>query len=453
MNIITPRQHQKDLINFSNNNGQIGVLAWHGMGLGKTLSALWIAREHINSLIANNHAKAPKIAIFCPKSAVITWRDEIRNNVKDLIHSTLIYSISSLHHFIKSCKYHDIRFIIIDESHALKAQDTTRIEILAKLFEVMGTEGAKFKLGKIMLLTGTPMPNGAHELYTSWAICCAPDLIEAARRLKDQTRYKNWIYSFAGKKNNTFQGYDKKQKKKVDKTKGVPQGAQNIEKLCGILSLFTHYRRVSDCLDIPKAHEHYIDLGLPDDTLLENANIEEPEAYMAVVERLSRAKTPHMLGWIQEFIRINPNTQLIVFTMHRNPLDQLIDFFGDKVRIITGKESRTDRDKSIKAFRAGQFQIFGMTYKCGSESLNLQNAYNSLYHGYPWTDSTLRQAMARTYRSGQARETNHFFLTSGQNDRRVLKLVRAKQEATNSVEDELIRLERTKLLGDFSNLI
>jgi len=438
MSNIILRKHQNELLHFARSNGMLGVMAWHGMGLGKTLSSLRQAEYHLDEIVKRGEAKAPKVLVLCPKSAMITWREEIKANAKNLLGKSLIYSISSLHHAMASVRYNDIRYIIIDEAHAFKSPETTRIEVLSKFLTLLGTEGSRFRGGQIMLLSGTPMPNGAHELYIPWALCCAPDVIEAAKRIMDKDRYKMWADTYAGKKTKSF---FKGKGKKVNRS--TPEGASTdtIDQLGRLLALFTHYRRVEDCLDIPKPKEYHVNLGLPDDKLLSDANIEEPEAYMAVVERLSRAKTPHMLGWIQEFLRVNPTTQIIVFTMHRAPLDALVEYFKQDVRIITGREKRDDRDRSIFDFKKNKFRIFGMTYKCGSESLNLQNSFNSLYHGYPWTDSTLRQAMARTYRSGQERETNHFFLTSGSNDSRILGIVRRKQEATNAVEDKLIELE------------
>lgn len=439
---LTPRQHQLELINFHESNGCLGTLAWHGMGLGKTLSALWAALTHIKNLQSKG-VKAPKVLILCPKSAIVTWREEIRKNVKELFPHVHIYAVSSVHHAISRLKYIDTRFIIIDESHALKSPTTDRIKVMATLLRELGTRGNCFRDGRIKLLTGTPMPNGAHELYTSWALCTSPNVTVAADRILDPKRYEEWSQSFAGKKQKTFW---KGKGKKTTRNEAVGTNDEQVGNLCTLLSQFTHYRRVQDCLDIPEAHEHHVNLNLPDDKLLEDADIEKPEAYMALVERLSRAKTPHMLGWIQQFMRLNPGTQLIVFAMHRAPLDEIVNYFGKQyVRLITGRENRKERDQNIFDFKAGRFPIFGMTFKCGSESLNLQNAYCSLYHGYPWTDATLRQAMARTYRSGQQRETQHYFLTSGYNDSRILSLVRAKQEATTAVEDRLIEMEKSRI--------
>ena len=104
------------------------------MGLGKTLSALWDAEDHLKELVKTGQAQSPKVAILCPKSAMVTWRDEIKKNVKGLLKNSLVYSISSAHHFIKSSKYHDVRYIIIDESHALKSPETNRAQVLSKLF-------------------------------------------------------------------------------------------------------------------------------------------------------------------------------------------------------------------------------------------------------------------------------------------------------------------------------
>jgi SNF2 family DNA or RNA helicase len=120
--------------------------------------------------------------------------------------------------------------------------------------------------------------------------------------------------------------------------------------------------------------------------------------------------------------------------------------FPSHVRLITGAETAEDRAKNLADFKEGRFRVLGMTFKCGSESLNLQNAFVSLYHGYPWTDGAVKQAMARTHRSGQNRKTLHYFLTSGQNDQKILSLVRSKEEATTKVEDML--LQETKMTLD-----
>lgn len=433
--IIKPRQHQAELMQFHKHSQMQGTLAWHGMGLGKTLSTLWLARDHIATL-RNQKVKAPKFMVIVPKSAIPTWKVECHNQTPDMLSSMVIYPYSQLHNAIKSLKYLDIRMLIFDESHYLKSPETDRINALCNFLSELSKVTGQFKNGRIMMLTGTPMPNSAAELYTSWALCTSPNVEEASKRLKDPVRFENWKRSFSKKKEIVWTKgrVGRKVVRKANKWEGVA----NEDKLQQLLNPFVHYRRVEDCIDLPDKQEMAIDLGLPDDKLLSDANIEEPEAYMALLERLARAKTPYMMDWVRDYIDAG-NQQLLVFSNYRFPLEEMREKFPNHVRLITGGETSYDRAKNLADFKEGKYRVLGMTFKCGAESLNLQNAFVSLYHGYPWTDGAVKQAMARTHRSGQVRKTLHYFLTSGSNDQRILSLVRAKEEATNKVEDILVQ--------------
>jgi len=430
MALIKPRAHQEELMAFHKTSGMQGTLAWHDMGLGKTLTSLWLAREHLAELRAGG-VKNPKFMVILPKSAIPTWKVECHKNTPDLTNSMIIYPYSQLHHAIRSIKYADIRMIIFDESHYLKSPETNRIEALAKFIEELGSVNGKFDKGRIMMLTGTPMPNSATELFTSWVLCTSPNLAETAKRLRDKDRFENWKKSFSKKKEQTWKvGRGKQQKvKHGNKWEGVA----NEDKLQKLLTPFVHYKKSKDCISLPDAIEIPIDLGLEDDKLLADANIEAPEAYMALLERLARAKCPYMMEWVGDYLHAG-DQQLLVFANYRFPLEELKEKYPKHVRMITGSETGAERAQNLKDFQEGKYRVLAMTFRCGSESLNLQNAFVSLYHGYPWTDSMVKQAMARTKRSGQKNKTLHYFLTSGMNDQRILSLVRAKEEATTVVE-------------------
>lgn len=451
--MIIPRAHQSDAMKFFKTSPMQGNLLWHGMGLGKTLSALWLARDHLGALKASGQATIPKALVFCPKSAVTTWKVECHKNVPSLSRDLVVYPYSQLHNAIKAIKYMDVRFIIWDESHYLKSPETNRVDAMADFFRELHKQNGRFLAGRIILLTGTPMPNSAAELYTSWAVCCAPDLTEAANRLQDRKRYEDWKTSFSKRKETKFEKYDPKQRRKVTKTGAKFEGVANEDMLQQLLSPFVHFRRVEDCIDLPDRQEIPIDLGLPDDRLLKDANIEEPEAYMALLERLARAKTPHMLDWVKDFLE-NSQEQLVVFAQYRFPIEELKEQFPKHVRLITGAEAGAERATNLKDFQEGKFRVLAMTFKAGSESLNCQNAHISLYHGYPWTDATLQQAIARTYRSGQQKKTLHYFLTSGENDMRILDIVLGKARATDKVQTALLNLSvKENLITTLDGLI
>lgn len=440
--IYKPRRHQAELIEFHKKSKMMGTLAWHGMGLGKTLSTLWIARDHLAKL-RNEGVKSPKLMIILPKSAIPTWKVECHSKTPDLLSSMILYPYSQLHNAIKALKYSNVRMLVFDESHYLKSPDTNRVRTLSDFLIELEKCSGQFHKGRILMLSGTPMLNNALELYTSWAICTSSSLSDASKKIIDQVRIDNWRQIFSKKKEITFKKGKGPKQKTVKRNKW--EGVTNEDKLQKLLAPFVHYRRVEDCIDLPDKIEIPIDLGLPDDQLLADANIEEPEAYMALLERLARAKTPYMMDWVRDYLDAG-DQQLLVFANYRFPLEEMKEKFPDDVRLITGAELAIERATNLKEFKEGKFRVLGMTFKCGSESLNLQEAFVSLYHGYPWTDGAVKQAMARTHRSGQKKKTFHYFLTSGMNDQRILSLVRAKEEATTTVEDML--LKQTKLTLD-----
>jgi SNF2 family DNA or RNA helicase len=439
--IATPRLHQTEVMNFHEASIQAGTLIWHGMGLGKTLDSLWLARRQI-SMLNKMGVEAPKFMVIVPKSAIPTWKVECATHTPDIQANMVLVPYSQLHHIKNRIKYVDIRMLIFDESQSLKAPDTNRIEHLADVLQEIGSVNGKFHLGRILCLSGTPMPNGAHELYTTWCLCTSPNLLEAACRLRDEDKFKAWKETFAQKKAKVFEVYCKKAGKKIEKSGSTHRGVANEGYLNELLKHFVHFRRVSDCLDLPEVNPNYIDLNLPDDKLLFDADIEKPEAYMALQERLARAKAPFLFDWVKDFLA-GTDEQLVVFSMYTTPLRELRDKNKKHVCLITGDEDDETRAANLANFQAGRIRVLGMSFKCGSESLNLQNCCHTIYHGYPWHFAMLAQAMARTWRQGQERPTFHHFLTSGENDIKILGIVRSKEHATTKVENLLLDNKNT----------
>jgi len=443
-----PRPHQLDFAHFHRRTGPhsdklkglLGSVAFHGMGLGKTLEGLWEARALMGNL-RRAGVLAPKFMVICPKSAVPTWQVECYNECRDLVGDMIIVPYSQLHHAIKKLKYIDLRMIIFDESHKLKGTDTDRVKQLAAFMHEVGTINNQFSGGRIIMATGTPLPNHAAELYTSWALCGSRHPVEAAERLVDEKRITNWKSTFANKIDiNWVIGKNKPKSQQRMGHASKLEGLKNEEMLWQLLNPIVHYVPV-DKASLPPFTMQTINLNLPDDTLLKNADIDRPEAYMALVERIARAKTPYLIDWVKTFIE-GTKEQLIVFSMTRHPVDKLKEMYPKHVRMIVGSgegSSAKERAQNLADFQQGKFQILAMTYAAGSESLNCQNCMYSLYSGYPWNAAALDQAMARTYRTGQQRPTFHYFLTSGENDQHILGLVNSKRETTQRVERLLLQ--------------
>lgn len=427
----TLKQHQDEYIAFLKASKYLGSMAFHGMGLGKTLSALDFAVFHLAALRAQG-VHAPKCIVLMPKSAHSTWQTECNKFTPHIYRDLILIPYSQMHKCIAMCSFYDIRMIVGDEWHYLKNPTTNRMESLCNLFTAIHESSGKFAGGKILPLSGTPMPNSAAEWYTVWATLAAPTLAEAVVRLKDNKRFTKWEKTFAKKKEVSWDTY-----RDGVKHGSSYEGVENAEMLAQLLSPIIHFKRVEDCLDLPERTEIPIDLNLPDDKLLADANIEEPEHYMALLSELAKAKMPYMIDWVREFLKTT-DKQLVIFSPYKPALFEAAEKFKKDLVLYTGEMTNTQRNDSYDLFTKGKRRIIALTYQAGAEALNLQNAHMSLYLGYPWNDAKLQQAMARTYRQGQDNSTFHYFLTSGANDQKILRKVIAKGEATSEVEDLLL---------------
>ena len=167
--------HQQEGIHFAINRLQANRGAMFGdvMGLGKTIEAIGTA----------NAMGPSRILVVCPASVLFTWRREIwkwqtlglpvvliQAGRDTMINQGLIgwgangwyiinYDILRDYLEITSGRPWDL--LILDESHKLKNPEAIRTQ------HVFGSDTiAPIPAEKVLLLTGTPMVNYVHDLYT-----------------------------------------------------------------------------------------------------------------------------------------------------------------------------------------------------------------------------------------------------------------------------------------------
>lgn len=435
--MIILKEHQLSAKAFLHSRQGLGGLLWHEMGLGKTLTSLFYVRERFAMLRREGIANNPKFLVIMPKSAGITWKKEVQRNASDLWPSMIMLPVSRLKQFKRYLLQHDIRVIIVDESHYLKNPEADRTQFFAEILKYLAFEGmGNFFQGKIIFLTGTPYMNNAGELFPSWAVLAARNAAEAAGRLSSAAQFEKWRGSFANRNDICFNKFDRKRKMMISVNATTWEGTNKATRheMDALVASFTHYRSAAECLDMPEKTLVEVDLGLPDDKLLADAKLEESDFFIEQLATIAKAKTPHAIEWVKNFFEESKDRQLVIFSQFKEPILRLKELLKEHMVLVTGDEVGRQRDSNINKFQEGKVKVIGLTYGAGAESINLQNANYTLYIGYPWTWAKLAQAMARTWRQGQHKPTFHYFLLSGQSDARVLEKVMTKQNDTNDLE-------------------
>ena len=181
---FTPRRHQIELMEAVLKSKGNGVIGYHGMGLGKTFTALITIRHLVAELAKKFKRDNIKAIVVCPKSAVITWKHEIGRQAPDLINNIIVTTFSSMHSLVKRLEkttHLVYAALIVDECHYLKNPEAQRTKTFAQLLDAI----APYFHGKCLPMTGTPTPNNGAEIYTSFWLASSPNLQHASMMIKD----------------------------------------------------------------------------------------------------------------------------------------------------------------------------------------------------------------------------------------------------------------------------
>jgi SNF2 family DNA or RNA helicase len=148
---------------------------------------------------------------------------------------------------------------------------------------------------------------------------------------------------------------------------------------------------------------------------------------------------------MQEMARILSATptgeKTLIFSSFTGVIDiatRTIDRFLPKKRylVIHGGVTGKRREDVLERFKTGDYDVLIMSYKVGSEGLNLVEANNIIMFENWWTPVVQQQAQARTHRIGQKNTVN------------VYKLV-----VVDSIESNIEDMcdKKNQLIGDFLN--
>jgi len=131
------------------NNEQRGLILYHGLGSGKTLTSI------ISSYV---YAKSKDIIILSPASLKDNYKNEIHKmNYDEKDFNIISYNTPKV---IKDIKNLDNKFIVVDEAHNLFSMISTN----SKIGQYINEKFLEAKNTYFLFLTGTPIVNSPYEI-------------------------------------------------------------------------------------------------------------------------------------------------------------------------------------------------------------------------------------------------------------------------------------------------
>lgn len=160
---------------------------------------------------------------------------------------------------------------------------------------------------------------------------------------------------------------------------------------------------------------------------------------------------------------IHPSDKIIVFSSFTSVLDLLARACEKRLPSfyflqMDGDTNFSEREVILKQFRETEkYRALFMTYKVGSEGLNIIQANHVICIEPWWTPSVQKQAISRCYRTGQEKNVYvHTIYIENSIEERILQVCKSKEELSSDILEgtdnyaQMINLDKVtlgKLLG------
>ena len=423
--------HQREGITFAVNRLRThrGAMFGDVMGLGKTIEAIGTA----------NVLGPRRILVVCPASMLFTWWREIRTwqtlglrvfliqagrDVADNhrlleagVDGWFIINYDILRNYPEAKSDRPWDLVILDESHKLKNPGASRTQ------HVFGSDTiAPIAAQKALLLTGTPMANYVHDLYTQ------------LNYLDPGTwpSFKQFVDAYYAP------GY-----KIIDPSQVVGE-ERNLERLRRQLASVM-IRRSKSVLNLPPKEREIVTVAVDDDgfwpwlgnqsrslnrlqrqlmNLLDGATtieirlgIQDLQAKIHgiisnVRYQVGMAKLPAVIRYLR-----GCTGKTLVFAYHHDVIESLMEALADRgMSGFTGASTLRDRDRAANRFqKEPNRQFFVGNIEAAGQGITLTAARHVVFAEPDWRGTYLEQAEDRAHRIGQTEPVQVTYLLLDQN--------------------------------------
>ncbi|XP_051207594.1 probable chromatin-remodeling complex ATPase chain [Lolium perenne] len=407
-------------------NGINGILA-DEMGLGKTLQTISLMGylHEFRGITGPHMVVAPKstlgnwmkeIARFCPilRAVKFLGNPEERNHIREklLQPGKFDVCVTSFEMAIKektALRRFSWRYIIIDEAHRIKNENS----LLSKTMRLFSTN---YRL----LITGTPLQNNLHELW-SLLNFLLPEIFSSADTFDEwfQISGENDQQEVVQQLHKVLRPFLLR-RLKSDVEKGLPPKKETILKV-GMSQMQKQYYRALLQKDL-----EVINAGGERKRLLNIAMqlrkcCNHPYLFQGAEPGPPYTTGDHLVENAGKMVLLDKllpklkdrDSRVLIFSQMTRLLDILEDYLmyrGYQYCRIDGNTGGEDRDASIDAFNkpGSEKFVFLLSTRAGGLGINLATADVVVLYDSDWNPQADLQAQDRAHRIGQKKEVQVF---------------------------------------------
>ena len=414
---LTLLPHQQEGIRFALNRLRTNRGAMFGdvMGLGKTIEAI----------VTANAMGPTRILVVCPASVLFTWRREIwkwqtlgqpvfliQAGCDTTINHAMMgwgvngwyiinYDILGDYPEIKTSRPWDL--LILDEAHKLKNPEAIRTK------HVFGSDTiAPIPAEKALLLTGTPMINYVHDLYTQLHYLDPAMWPSFEQFVADQyfPGYKIITPSqIVGDERNLERLRRQLKSVMIRRPKSVlnlpPKERETFEVDVEDSGFWSFLRRQAKCLSqLQQRLMRLLDGPAAEGTRAEIRCLQEKINRLTnyVRYQVGMNKLPAVIEYLK-----GCTGKTLVFAYHHDVIERLVEALGNLgVSWFTGGSSLKDRDRAAKKFQGDpDCRFFIGNIEAAGQGITLTAARHVVFAEPDWRGTYLEQAEDRAHRIGQ----------------------------------------------------
>ncbi|KAJ4820885.1 chromatin-remodeling protein 11 [Rhynchospora pubera] len=407
-------------------NGINGILA-DEMGLGKTLQTISLLGylHEFRGITGPHMVVAPKSTLgnwmneikrFCPVLRAIKFlgnpeeRAHIRENL--LVPGKFDVCVTSFEMAIKeksALRRFSWRYIIIDEAHRIKNENS----LLSKTMRIYNTNYR-------MLITGTPLQNNLHELW-SLLNFLLPEVFSSAETFDEwfQISGENDQQEVVQQLHKVLRPFLLR-RLKSDVEKGLPPKKETILKV-GMSQMQKQYYRALLQKDLEVVNAGGERKRLLNIAMQLRKCCNHPYLFQGAEPGPPYTTGDHLITNAGKMVLLDKllpklkerDSRVLIFSQMTRLLDILEDYLmyrGYQYCRIDGNTGGEDRDASIEAFnRPGSEKfVFLLSTRAGGLGINLATADIVILYDSDWNPQVDLQAQDRAHRIGQKKEVQVF---------------------------------------------